>query len=822
MKIPLVRFLLVLLVFSSGFVASLAAQDRGRIEGQVILAETGDPLHAATVVILELDRYSETDEEGGYRFANIPTGAYHVVAHVSSAMTQVSERVVVGAGETVTANFTLSLADRHDSINVTASGAAVTAMEALQPVDSLNSFELAQEIAPAIGETLANRPGNGIAKRSFGPGTDRPIIRGFDGDRVMIMQDGIRTGTLSSQSGDHGELINTGSLDRIEIVKGPAALLYGGSAVGGVVNTISRHHAIHEHAHQGLRGYISGTGGSANGFASGSAGVEYGAGKWMMWGGFSGQSSGDYDTPEGKIPNSDTKLWNGYGGLGYYGDRMFFAAGVNYDEGVYGVPFADELHGHGDEHDEHDEDHDEHGEDHDEHGEEHDEHGEDHDEHDEELERVELDARRQNYRVNWGLRNLSGAIQQFVLRGNYSRWIHDEVEVFPDGDTAVGTKFDNKQFIYRGSFEQRRSGPLSGRFGFWGMLRDYTATGEEALAPPTEQWALAGFVLEEVDLERVKLQFGARVEHNNFDPAMRPEGDHDHDEGDHDEDDHDEGDHDEGDHDEGDHDEEEAPDPVKRRYTGFSGSAGANFRLWQGGAFVANYTHSYRPPALEELYNFGPHVGNLAFEIGSPTLDAERGNGVDLSLRHQAERFRLEGNFYYYDFSDFIFPFDTGEERDGLMEIQYAQADSRFLGTELNGDLLLAGRGSGPHNLWLNLGLDYVDAEEKNTRTTLPRIPPLRGRIGFDWHWKGLEVRPELLLADRQSRTFALESETAGYVLGNIKASYTFTRGRFIHQFAMNTFNLGNVLYRNHSSFIKDLAPEIGRGVRFTYRVRFF
>ena len=758
---------------------TLSAQQPGAIEGQVVLAETGEALHGASVVLLELNRSTQTDEEGKYRFRGVPPGTYHLIAHVSSALTDESAAVTVAAGGAATADFQLRLAATHEQITVTASGRTETAFEAIQPVTARNSFQLAEDIAPALGETLANMPGNGITKRSFGPGSERPIIRGFDGDRVLIMQDGIRTGTLSSQSGDHGELINTGALDRIEIVKGPGTLLYGGSAVGGVVNAISRHHEIHEHAHQGLRGYISGTGGAANAFASGSAGFEYGIGRFMIWGGGSGQSSGEYRTPEGRIPDSDTRLYNAYGGFGFYGDKMHLAASVHHDDGLYGVPFASELHGH-------------------DHGEEHE--GEEH-EHEEDLERVELDARRENYRLSWGLRKLGPVIQDFKLRLNYSRWRHEEVEVFHDGGRAVGTSFNNDQFICRGVFEQARRGPLTGRFGFWGMNRDYKAAGEEALSPPVSQYALAGFVLEEVDLERVRLQFGARLDHTNFDPALGLAGEQGHDHAGHD------------------HGEEhgaEPPEARSRQFTGASASAGANVELWRGGAFVANYTHSYRPPALEELYNFGPHVGNLAFEIGSPLLDAERGNGLDLSLRHRRRRLELAGNFFRYDFSNFIFPFRTGETEGGLMVVRFASADARFTGTEFNSAFGLTG------NLVLNLGLDYVTAEEKAAGTPLPRIPPLRGRAGLDWHWKGFEFKPELVLANRQERVHVGEDPTAGYSLVNLKASYTVVRGRLIHQFAVNSFNLGDTLYRNHSSFIKHLAPEIGRGVRFTYRLRFF
>ena len=233
-------------------------------------------------------------------------------------------------------------------------------------------------------------------------------------------------------------------------------------------------------------------------------------------------------------------------------------------------------------------------------------------------------------------------------------------------------------------------------------------------------------------------------------------------------------------------------------------------------AFVANYSHSYRAPALEELYNLGPHVGTLSFEVGDPGLKAERGNGVDLSLRRRFGRVDGEANFFFYDFSNFVFPFSTGEEADSLPVVNFVQRDSRFHGAEARVSVDLR------DDLRLNLGMDFVRARAVKANTSLPRIPPLRARVGFDYRRGGFSLRPELILADRQSRTFDLETPTAGYAVANLRASYTLPVRSAVHQFSGEIFNVGDRLYRNHSSFIKDLAPEMGRGVRVSYIVRFF
>ncbi len=340
----------------------------------------------------------------------------------------------------------------------------------------------------------------------------------------------------------------------------------------------------------------------------------------------------------------------------------------------------------------------------------------------------------------------------------------------------VATTFDNRTLNYRGTFDQHSIGPLLGSFGFQGVHRNYSASGEEALAPPVTHNGIAAFTLQEVNLERVKLQFGARLDHTRYDPIGLP----------------------------------------PRSFTGFSGAAGIRVGLWNHGALVTNYTRSFRAPALEELYNYGPHIGNLAFEIGNPDLVGEQGHGVDVSLRHSSQSLRAEGNLFYYRLSDFVFMALTGETRHGLRVVNFNQGDSRFFGAEAALDVALH------PNLWLNLGMDSVNARLTKLDTPLPRIPPLRGRLGLDARYRGLSVKPELIMASAQDRIFPTETPTAGYTVVNLDASYIIPHQHTAHVFSVTAFNLGDRLYRNHLSFIKDLAPEIGRGVRFNYTLKFF
>ena len=215
---------------------SLMAQT-GTIKGSVTLATSGDPLHHARVLLLPLGRSVDTNEQGQYEFTNIQPGKYQITAHMM-ALSDTRQRVELAAGAIVVADFKMALSNMKQELTVTASGKEETPLEAFSSTSSIDSLDLATKSGTSLGDVLDHEAG--VNKRSFGPGNTRPIIRGFDGDRVLVMQDGMPTGTLSSQSGDHGEPVDPAALERVEVVRGPATLLYGTNALGGVVNMITR------------------------------------------------------------------------------------------------------------------------------------------------------------------------------------------------------------------------------------------------------------------------------------------------------------------------------------------------------------------------------------------------------------------------------------------------------------------------------------------------------------------------------------------------------------------------------------------------------
>jgi iron complex outermembrane receptor protein len=715
------------------FALPALGQSNATLRGTVTLSDSGKPIHNVLVTILQLKRTVDTDENGKYEFQGVPPGKYDIVAHLDRVPDIVRSVDLSGGGES-TLDFQIELSGVSEQVTITATGTEQAVSSSIQSVEVIGSVDLAKKSPVSLGEALDGELG--VAKRSFGPGTARPVIRGFDGDRVLVLQDGNRVGGLGFESGDHAEPVDVLTVERVEIVKGPATLLYGSSAIGGVVNTISGH----DSAHKGFNGYVTGLGSTNGPNGGGSGGFEYGTEKWLFWGNGAGNGSGDYSSPIGTVQNSFSREVSAAAGFGYYPTKGFFSFNYNFDKRRYGIPF---------------------------------------DPAEEDPEVVFLNPKRNSFEFRGGFRDTGSFIEAGTFTGQYNHYTHGEINSFT---SEVNTAFTNKTFLYQGVFDQKKEGRLSGRFGFWGLHRDFAAAGEEALAPPTKGNAIAVFGLETLDFERLSVQFGGRVENNRY----RPE------------------------------ETEERGILPNRSFTGFSGAVGIRVPTWEGGAFVANYSHSYRAPALEELYNNGPHPGNLAFEIGDPNLNRELGDGLDFGIRHSSKRVRFEANGFFYRIKDFIFLAPTGEIEDGLTVAEYVQGTTRYAGTEARFDAALHPA------IWLNLGLDYVNAKLTDTDTPLPRIPPLRGRVGLELRYKGLLVNPEMVMANHQDRVFTTETPTAGYATFNISGSYLIARQHVAHIISFNFFNVGDALYRNHLSFIKEFAPEMGRGLRATYTLRFF
>jgi iron complex outermembrane receptor protein len=259
----------------------------------------------------------------------------------------------------------------------------------------------------------------------------------------------------------------------------------------------------------------------------------------------------------------------------------------------------------------------------------------------------------------------------------------------------------------------------------------------------------------------------------------------------------------------------------------------ANERL----SFAVSLARAARIPALEELFYFGPHPGNFAFEIGNPDLSPEHALGFDVSMRWRHARASGEITYFRNDISDFVFrsPISFEDLEAGLGEfedrfpgreldieeaeefpiVQNVAADSVLQGIEAHGDFGLTS------NLFAEFTLDYVRGSLKDTDDPLPRIPPLRTNVGLRYQYNAFQVGGNVTAVAKQDRIFGEETPTDGYGLLRLFAAYSLQGGKAVHTITARLDNVTDELYRNHLSLIKDLAPEMGRNFKLLYNVKF-
>jgi iron complex outermembrane receptor protein len=449
--------------------AAVAAQSGTTLSGTVVQGDNNQPLAGALVVIDELRREVRAGDDGSFRFENIPPGQYHVGVRAEGYSTRRTE-ITVGE-QPATLNLSVDF-DLHFSEVVSVSPEARPQFESYQPTSVLSGQDLAKQLEATIGATLAEAPG--VAMREFGPGPARPIIRGLDGDRVSVLEDGQRMGDLSSQSGDHGVPTNPAAARKIEVVRGPATLLYGANAIGGLVNVITDQ--IPTEPQHGASGNITMNFGSNGGQAGGAGDIHVGNGRFAVHFGGSGNRSGNYDTPEGEIDNSQSRMGMGTFGAAWTGDRSYVGASYGYDDTKYGIPVVEEG-------------------------------------------LISLTPKRHSFSARAGGSQLGGWLQSYRGTLGVRRYEHSELV----GD-EIGTTFHNDTVEGELMLGHRRAGRLTGSFGAWFLTRAFEAIGEEALSPPVDQNAFAAFFYEELGWSHATIQFGGRIDHASYSPdeGLRP------------------------------------------------------------------------------------------------------------------------------------------------------------------------------------------------------------------------------------------------------------------------------------------------------------
>ncbi len=754
-------FLTVLLWMTPGGVLAQAA---GNLTGRVLYAG-GEAASDAEVRIQDLSLRTAVDEAGAFTFPSLPAGSYLVEA-TSPRFGRGVERVEIRPGATTTITMELDPLFRLDELVVSAGPLSARRSETYQPSSALTGLDLARAVKSSLGETLAGEPG--VSSTYNGPGASRPLIRGLGGDRVRILEGGIGTGDVSNQGPDHAVGLEPLAADRIEIVRGPATLLYGGSAVGGVVNVFDDR-IPREAPSAPLSGSLTALGGTVADERTGALSLKGALGgdwAWHLSGlrrstgnfaipGFAEQAlvgeepEGEEGEVRGTLENSAVETTRGVLGLSWIGGSGFLGFSVSGLDTDYGVP----GHGHAHEHE----------------GEEPGEEAG----HEEGGVVIGLEQRRLDLEGVW--RMGEGKIQGVKARLGYADYQHTEFE-----GREIGTRFNNEQWEGRVELQHSLREAMIGTAGIQVMGREFAASGEEAFVPPASNLSLAGFLYEEMGTGPFRFQVGARVEGQRA---------------------------------------EQAAGGIDREHVGLSVSGGVNWTLSDRLGLALSAGRAVKLPSVEELFSDGPHAATFAYETGDPYLEEETAYTADATLRFDAGRLRGEVTGFRSFFDGFIYQTFTGEEKEELPVLRFGQSDAVFLGMEAAVELSLVHQGR-HHLLWEGWG-DHVRAELTDMDQDLPRIPPLR--VGTRLRYDGGTLRGDVgitRVAD-QNRVAPLEEETAGYTMVNASLGYRLFIGGLVHDFILQGTNLTNQEARPHTSFIKELAPLPGRDVQFMYRVYF-
>ena len=776
---------------------SADAQDWGRIEGTVYVTE-GIMATDATVSLVGLNYVQKVDESGRYVFEEVPSGS--VLLRVTSPRWgRNSTTVTVVAGETTEANVQV-LRDVHlEEIVVSSGSAALTRSELANPVGVLTGYDLIESSSLSLGESLKDMPG--ISSSYFGPAISRPIIGGVGGSRVKILQQGVETADLSDQGADHAMNIDAFDAGRIEIIRGPSALLYGSNATGGVVNIIDGR-IPNERPAGFVEGTVMGRFGSVADERSGGGNISGAFGNLVWRARGMVRESGDISTPEfmpeeehdeheeehhehedheeedhdhedeehaeeylTSVENSGSSLTRGSFGLSWIGRRGYVGGAVTVHNNDHGVP-GHAHHGHEEEHDEDHEDEDHEDEDH-----------EDED-HEEGVGEVTAEMTSTTYDLEGAYRFSNTVLRGIRFRAALTDYETAEVEHVEEHDEeGVSTILGRDQLEGRLEVDHVLASNMVGVAGIQIANSELTIEGTEAFLPDALSTGIGVFALERINLDALRFEFSGRMQWQSHDP--RESG------------------------------------MTERSFTALSLSGGVNYERSEDIRYSLSWARASKMPDVTELYAQGLHTSTRAVEIGNENLEVETTNGLTIASHIQRDPFTASISAYTNHANNFIYLAPTEREEEGNPVYQMNQAEARISGVEVDARFeLLHGQTS---HLVLRLWGDYVRGRLVENEQDLPRMPPLRVGAGLRYVAGGFGLDFSVKHVADQERVFPGEEETHGYTMVNATARYRLVVGSTVQSISLQGINLTDVLAREHTSFVKGLVPLPGRDLRLSY-----
>lgn len=628
-----------------------------------------------------------------------------------------------------------------------------------QAAEVLQGDALSVRLAPTLGQTLDGLPG--VASSWFGPNSNRPVIRGLDGDRVRLLDNGGSSIDASSLSYDHAVALDPLVVERVEVLRGPASLLYGGSATGGVVNTIDNR--VPKTTIEGLGGRAEARVGGAAQERSGSVVLEGGT-QGFNWhvDGFKRRTD-DLSVPrfrpveegeEGEatrhVRNSASDSWGGALGASWTDAQGYVGASLDTYRNEYGVTVEPDVNIH--------------------------------------MRRDRLTfagARRLDLGPNW--------LESVDWQYGHSRYKHQEIE----GTGEVGTTFRSTGDDGRLEIHHRGWLGTRGVIGLQTESMSFSALGEEAFVPSTLTRQLALFALEDLGHWGADWQAGLRAEqvrvHSDGDEPAATEA--------------------------------KFGDETTHRFHPWSASLSGVWSLAPQWSLSTVMGSTQRAPAYYELFANGVHVATAAYERGSQDLGIERSVHADLGVEWKDGANRAKVQVYAMHFGNYIGLESTGIEVDDgeggtVPEYLFSGMRARLWGAELEA----VHRASWAGWQWdLQANLDWTRGDNLDTHDALPRLAPWRLGLSAQGHWGPWQVGLQWRHVAEQDRVPSTDTRTPGYSTLGASVAWSQQWGRADALWFLRGDNLTNQLAYNASSIetMRRLAPLPGRAVTAGVRVRF-
>jgi len=726
----------------------------------------GAGLVSAQVRILELDRIAVTGAGGRYAFRDVPHGTYHLFAGLIGYAS--ATLVVPLQGDSASVDFDLApSAIPMPQVVVSATPFPRTSDDQYQSVESKPLVEFENSAGSSFAEKLSDLPGVNV--RGNGSAPSRPVIRGLSDNRVLILENGLRTGDIATYDPAHATPLEAVGIDQIDVVRGPSSILYGPTMIGGLVNVITN--IVPTVADHPLSGSVVMQGNSVSDEATGYFNTVLSGAHQALRISAGGLHSSDIRIPSGnytdpasgavfpldRIPQTFDQSWEEGAGYVVQGDFGRIGVGakryvMNY--GIPGVPpNADWM--------------------------------------DVPPSTSRIEQKRNTFELRGLFNTGNGPFEHLKLEANYNDYNHSE---FPTAEDSTGVSDPQANHFHKRAmnatlqFEQRPVGRLEGTLGLWTNVEDLTIGGDQPLGPNSRTTGVAGYAYEELVLSpRTRLQGGLRYDYNGIRTRPNPVST----------------------------DSVFLVNDQTRTANAVTASFGAIQKLTSELTGSFSLSRSFRAPTVQELFANGLDAASGTYSIGSASLGPETGFGIDAGLHGHYPRVAFDLTPYANFISDYIYGFLRGDTIQAFPVRQFAATDASLMGFE-------ASVTTQPfEHVALRGSADYVSARDTKHDVPLPFTPPLRGLVRATYQDRMFMAMGEVRMAAKQTQLGDGDTPTNGYAVLNLGAGLRLWREGMAHDIGIHCDNVLNTVYRDHLSVIKDFVPQPGRGFRVDYTLQY-